>query len=414
MLVFTLIFLAALVATTGLRLWLARRQIQHVQAHRGTVPERFRETISLASHQKAADYTVAKGSLNMVHLLVEAGVLLALTLGGGLNALDQFWRGILPDSEVWRGLALIVSVVVITAVIDLPFSWRRTFGIEARFGFNRMTPKLFFVDLLKQTLLGTLIGVPLVLAALWMMQSLGARWWLWAWSAWMLFNVVMLAVYPTVIAPLFNKFTPLANAELKDRIERLLQRCGFEAKGLFVMDGSTRSSHGNAYFTGFGKTKRIVFFDTLLNSLNGSEIEAVLAHELGHFKRKHVIKRIALTFVMSFVFLLLLGYLMREPWFFSGLGVATPSSAMALVLFALVLPLFTFLLHPLSAMYSRKQEFEADEYAAQNANASDLVSALVKLYQDNASTLTPDPLHSAFYDSHPPAAMRIARLQTQA
>jgi STE24 endopeptidase len=409
---FAVVFIVALLVTTAVRLWLARRQVQHVLSHRAAVPERFRATISLDAHQKAADYTAAKGSLSMMHLLIEAGILLALTLGGLLNWLDQFWRGAI-DAEILRGLALIVSVIVITALIDLPFSWYRTFSVEARFGFNRMTPKIFLIDLLKQTLLGALIGVPLVLAALWMMHTLGANWWLWAWAAWMVFNIIMLAVYPTIIAPLFNKFTPLANAELKERIERLLQRCGFEAKGLFVMDGSTRSSHGNAYFTGFGKTKRIVFFDTLLNSLNGSEIEAVLAHELGHFKRKHVIKRIALTFIMSFVFLLLLGYLMRQPWFFGGLGVATPSAAMALALFALVLPIFTFLLHPLSAMYSRKQEFEADQYAAQNANAADLVSALVKLYKDNASTLTPDPLHSAFYDSHPPAAMRIARLQPQ-
>lgn len=410
---FSLIFLLALASTTATRLWLARRQVRHVVAHRGQVPKGFREKISLEAHQKAADYTAAKGSLNIIHLAFEAGVLLLLTFGGVLNWLDQLWRESVAGSDLLRGLALIVSVVVITALIDLPFSWYRTFGIESRFGFNRMTPKLFLIDLLKQTLLGALIGVPLVLAALWMMHSLGVRWWLWAWAAWMAFNVLMLAVYPTVIAPLFNKFTPLSNAELKDRIERLLQRCGFEAKGLFVMDGSTRSSHGNAYFTGFGKTKRIVFFDTLLNSLNGSEIEAVLAHELGHYKRKHVIKRIALTFLMSFVFLLLLGYLARQPWFFNGLGVAETSAAMALVLFALALPLFTFLLHPLSAMYSRKQEFEADQYAAQNASGTDLVSALVKLYKDNASTLTPDPLHSAFYDSHPPAAMRIARLQMQ-
>lgn len=410
---FTVVFVVVLLVTTATRLWLARRQVRHVLAHRGTVPAKFAEKISLASHQKAADYTAAKGSLNMAHLAVEAGLLLALTLGGGLNWLDQFWRDLLPEREILRGLALIVSVVGITTLIDLPFSWHRTFGIEGRFGFNRMTPKLFLIDLLKQALLGAVIGVPLVLATLWMMHALGERWWLWAWAAWMAFNIVMLAVYPTLIAPIFNKFTPLSNDELKARIERLLHRCGFEAKGLFVMDGSTRSSHGNAYFTGFGKTKRIVFFDTLLNSLNGSEIEAVLAHELGHFKRRHVIKRIALTFMMSFIFLFLLGYLMRQLWFFNGLGVELPSAAMALVLFALALPLFTFLLHPLSAMYSRKQEFEADRYAAENANAADLVSALVKLYKDNASTLTPDPLHSAFYDSHPPAAMRIARLQTE-
>jgi STE24 endopeptidase len=410
---FTLVFLLALALTAVVKIWLARRHQAFVEAHRNRVPVQFAEKITLEAHQKAADYTRAKVALNMVNVALDVAVLLAFTLAGGLQALDQFWQGVLGDG-IRRGLALIASVVVIGALIDLPLSLYRTFGVEARFGFNKMTPKLFIMDLLKQTLLGAAIGIPVILAVLWMMERLGARWWLYAWVAWMGFNLFLLAVYPTWIAPLFNKFTPLDNAELKQRIETLLAKCGFKSSGLFVMDGSLRSSHGNAYFTGFGKTKRIVFFDTLLNALNGPEIEAVLAHELGHFKRRHVIKRIALTFVGSFIFLWLLGQLLHTQWFFEGLGVSTPSTALALILFFFVLPVFTYLLHPIAAYYSRRQEFEADQYAAQNANASDLVNALVKLYKDNASTLTPDPLHSAFYDSHPPAASRIARLRAAA
>jgi STE24 endopeptidase len=407
---FTLVFLLALALTTGVKIWLARRHQAYVQAHRNSVPAQFAEKVTLEAHQKAADYTGAKVRLNMANIALDVVVLLAFTLAGGLQALDRFWQGVLGDG-IWRGLALIVSVVIIGALIDLPLSLYRIFGVEARFGFNKMTPKLFIADLLKQTLLGAAIGIPVILAVLWMMERLGTQWWLYAWFAWMGFNLFLLAVYPTWIAPLFNKFTPLDNADLKQRIEALLAKCGFKSSGLFVMDGSLRSSHGNAYFTGFGKTKRIVFFDTLLNALNGPEIEAVLAHELGHFKRRHVIKRIVLTFVGSFIFLWLLGQLMHAQWFFEGLGVSTPSTALALILFFFVLPVFTYLLHPIAAYYSRRQEFEADEYAARNANASDLVNALVKLYKDNASTLTPDPLHSAFYDSHPPAAARIARLQ---
>ena len=336
-------------------------------------------------------------------------VVLAFTLGGGINWLDGFWRGQIGDG-LMSGVAVIASVLVIAALIDLPFSLYRTFNLEARFGFNKMTLKLFFSDMIKQGLLAAAIGLPIVLAALWMMERLGEQWWIYAWLAWSVFNLFLLAIFPTWIAPLFNKFTPLDNAELKGRIERLLQKCGFQSSGLFVMDGSLRSNHGNAYFTGFGKNKRVVFFDTLLNSLTGNEIEAVLAHELGHFKRRHVIKRIVLTFVGSFVFLWLLAQLMNAPWFFQGLGVERSGTALALILFFLALPVFTYVLHPLMSYYSRKQEFEADEYAAQQADAKDLVSALVKLYKDNASTLTPDPLHSAFYDSHPPAAMRIQRL----
>ncbi len=406
---FTILFLVLLALTTAVKLWLSFRHGSHVMAHRNQLPARFADTIPLESHQKAADYTRAKLNLSSISIVIDVLVLLAFTLGGGINWLDDVWRGQFGDG-LTSGVAVIASVLLIAALIDLPFSVYRTFNLEARFGFNKMTMKLFIADLVKQSLLAAAIGLPIVLAALWMMERLGDHWWIYAWAAWSAFNLFLLAIFPTWIAPLFNKFTPLDNAELKGRIERLLQKCGFQSSGLFVMDGSLRSSHGNAYFTGFGKNKRVVFFDTLLNSLSGNEIEAVLAHELGHFKRRHVIKRIVLTFVGSFIFLWLLAQLMNAPWFFQGLGVERSGTALALILFFLALPVFTYLLHPIMSYYSRKQEFEADEYAAQQADAKDLVSALVKLYKDNASTLTPDPLHSAFYDSHPPAATRIERL----
>lgn len=406
---FTLLFLVLLATTTAIKLWLSYRHGAFVQANRNRLPEQFVGKIPLAAHQKAADYTYAKVNLTSVGIILDVIVLLAFTLGGGINWLDGFWHERLGDG-LMSGAAVIASVTLIAALIDLPFSLYRTFNLEARFGFNKMSLKLFLSDLLKQGILAVGIGLPTILAALWMMARLGEQWWLYAWLAWSAFNLFLLAVYPTWIAPLFNKFTPLENAELKGRIERLLQKCGFQSSGLFVMDGSLRSSHGNAYFTGFGKNKRVVFFDTLLNSLTGNEIEAVLAHELGHFKRRHVIKRIILTFVTSLVFLWVLAQLMNAAWFFQGLGVERSSTALALILFFVALPVFTYALQPLMSYYSRKQEFEADQYAAQQADARDLVSALVKLYKDNASTLTPDPLHSAFYDSHPPAATRIARL----
>ena len=406
---FTLFFLLMLASSTAIKLWLSYRHGTYVTAHRDRIPARFAQTIPLEAHQKAADYTRAKVELNGIGIVIDVLILLAFTLGGGVNWLDEFWRNRIGDGLA-SGVALIASVLLISALIDLPFSLYRTFNLEARFGFNKMTLKLFFKDLIMQSLLAAAIGLPIVLAALWMMARLGEQWWIYAWLAWSAFNLFLLAIFPTWIAPLFNKFTPLDNADLKSRIERLLQKCGFKSSGLFVMDGSTRSSHGNAYFTGFGKNKRVVFFDTLINSLSGNEIEAVLAHELGHFKRRHVIKRIVLTFVGSFVFLWLLAQLMKAPWFFEGLGVGRPGTASALILFFLAMPVFTFLFQPVMSYYSRKQEFEADEYAAQQSNAKDLVSALVKLFKDNASTLTPDPLHSAFYDSHPPAAARIERL----
>ncbi|MBL8539348.1 MAG: M48 family metallopeptidase [Betaproteobacteria bacterium] len=407
---FTAVFLAALVVSAGLRLWLGSRHIRHVETHRNRVPEGFADQITLAAHDKAARYTEAKTRLHLTRVAVDALVLLALTLGGVLNWLDVAWQSLLGPG-LWSGLALIGSVVVILSVIDLPLGWYRTFRIESRFGFNQMTLALFASDLAKQALVGAVVGAPLVLAVLWLMQEMGSNWWLYVWLLWVAFSIVMLVVYPTYIAPLFNKFSPMQEGDLKHRIEALLVKCGFRSQGLFVMDGSRRSSHGNAYFTGFGRAKRIVFFDTLLSRLDPPEIEAVLAHELGHFRLHHVTKRMLLTFAVSLVFLWVLGRLMNEPWFYQGLGVSTPSTAMALLLFFLVAPVFTFLLQPIMSVYSRKHEFEADAYAAQHACATDLVHALVKLYKDNASTLTPDPLHSAFYDSHPPAAQRIARLQ---
>jgi STE24 endopeptidase len=411
---FTLAFLAALVLVTGTRIWLALRHIRHVSAHRDRVPPEFAEGVPLAAHQKAADYTGARTRLGILDALVSAAVLLAFTLGGGLEWLYDAWARAFEAGGYAHGIALILSVAAITGFVDLPFSVYRTFVIEARFGFNRMTPALFVADLAKSIALGLAIGVPLLFAVLWLMAQMGALWWLYVWLTWVGFNLLMLVAYPTLIAPLFNKFTPLADATLQTRIERLLAKCGFRSKGLFVMDGSKRSSHGNAYFTGFGAAKRIVFFDTLLSRLAPGEVEAVLAHELGHFKRHHVWKRVAWLFLASLGFLAALGYLIGEPWFYTGLGVDRQSTAVALVLFFMVVPVFTFLLAPIGSVYSRKHEYEADAYAASHASGTDLVHALVKLYQDNAATLTPDPVHSAFYDSHPPAALRIARLQALA
>ena len=408
---FAAVFLAALLFATALRLWLAWRHMRHVAAHRGAVPAVFADSIALEAHQKAADYTVAKTRLAMVDILIGAVLLLALTLGGGLQALATFWGGIFAPGGYAYGIALVASVAAIGGLIELPVSLYRTFVIESRFGFNRMTLALFFADFAKQTLVGAALGLPLLFVVLWLMARMGGLWWLYVWVAWAAFNLLVLALYPTLIAPIFNKFSPLDDASLRERIDALLARTGFRAKGLFVMDGSRRSSHGNAYFTGFGAAKRIVFFDTLLVRLAPPEIEAVLAHELGHFRRRHVWKRVAWLFAGSLVFLAILGWLIDKPWFFSALGVDSPGTAMALVLFFLVAPVFTFLLQPLASRYSRRHEYEADAYAAEYASAADLVRALVKLYKDNAATLTPDPLHSAFYDSHPPAGMRIARLE---
>jgi STE24 endopeptidase len=406
----TFVFISLLVISTLTRLWLGKRQVAHVQANRAQVPTAFAADISLESHQKAADYSSDKTKLALTEVVVQALLLLAFTLGGGLQWLDDAWRNILPNAEIMRGALVICSAMLVSALVDIPFEYYKTFSVDEKFGFNKMTPNMFFSDLVKHSLVGIALGAPVLFAALWLMQGAGQYWWFYLWVVWSVFNIIMLAIYPTFIAPLFNKFTPLADESLKSRIEALLTKCGFKSQGLFVMDGSTRSGHGNAYFTGFGSSKRVVFFDTLLSRLNTEEIEAVLAHELGHFKHHHVIKRIIMLFALSFAGLALLGWLTNQAWFYNGLGVSTPSNYMALMLFLLVSPVFLFILRPIMASYSRKNEFEADDYAAKHADANKLIDALVKLYRDNASTLTPDPLHSAFYDSHPPASMRIAKL----
>lgn len=411
---FGLLFIVALIVATGVRAWLAQRHVAHILGHRDRVPQAFAGEIGLEAHQKAADYSAERTRLNLRHAYVDAMVLLVLTFGGLLQGMDTLAAGWV-SSELWRGVIFIGLLTLFSSLVDLPFSYYRTFHVEARFGFNRMTRAMFFGDLLKQGAVGAAFGLPLVLAVLWLMEKMGGHWWIHVWVTWVVFNVLMMAIYPTFIAPLFNKFSPMEDSSLKARIEQLLAKCGFQSKGLFVMDGSRRSSHGNAYFTGFGKTKRIVFFDTLLSRLNETEIEAVLAHELGHFKMRHVIRRMAWTFAVSLVLLAALGYVKDQAWFYQSLGVSFPAgNAMALVLFFLVVPVFTFPLRPLLSAYSRKHEFEADAYAARYSSARELVNALVKLYKDNASTLTPDPLHSAFYDSHPPAKARIERLQPQA
>ena len=409
---FTYIFIATLGLNSLAKLWLARRHLAHIAAHRAAVPEAFREKIQLADHQKAADYTSAKTRFTMFSMLFDIVLLLSFTLAGGI----QFVAEVCQDwfsAPLARGVATIVIVLLLSSLLEAPLNLYRTFIIEARFGFNKTTLRLYLIDAVKGLLLAAILGLPLLSGVLWIMERMGAYWWLYVWLVWVVFNLLILFIYPTFIAPLFNKFTPLQDEAMKARIEALLSRCGFATQGLFVMDGSRRSSHGNAYFTGFGKTKRIVFFDTLLERLSGNEVEAVLAHELGHFKRRHVMKRIAITFAMSLAFLWLLGLLMQTGWFYQGLGVTTPSTSLALLLFFMVLPTFSFLLHPLLSAYSRKHEFEADNYAASQTAPTDLVNALVKMYQDNAATLTPDPLYSNFYDSHPPAVLRIAHLQAQ-
>lgn len=408
----TLTFVSLVILTTLVRLWLGNRHIQYVVKNREQVPSAFTETITLQAHQKAADYTKDKTKLVLIDAVLQSIVLLAFTIGGGLQWIDDIWRSLLADQTMLRGALVICSALLISSIIEIPLDYYRTFVVDEKYGFNKMTPKMFFTDMIKHALVGLALGAPILFAALWLMQSAGEYWWFYLWVVWSLFNIVMLAIYPTFIAPLFNKFTPLQENSLKAKIEQLLTKCGFKSQGLFVMDGSTRSGHGNAYFTGFGNSKRVVFFDTLLDKLNEDEIEAVLAHELGHFKHHHVIKRIMMMFLLSLLGLALLGWLINQSWFYAGLGVNNPSDYMALILFMMASPTFLFLLHPLMASYSRKNEFEADHYAANQANANHLIQALVKLYRDNASTLTPDPIHSAFYDSHPPASIRISKLST--
>jgi STE24 endopeptidase len=413
---FTLVFLVALFASLCVRYWLAARQIAYVRAHRDATPAAFAARVDLASHRKAADYTVAKQRFGMLETAADAMVLIVVTLGGGLAWLVAA-TGSLAVSPVSQDVLLLCAIALVGGVVGLPFSWWRTFRIEERFGFNRTTLAVWLTDLAKGIAVGAVLGLPLAFLVVWLMRSAGAYWWLLVWIAWMAFQLLMLVLFPTVIAPLFNRFSPLPAGPARERIERLLARCGFTASGLFVMDGSKRSGHGNAYFTGFGRAKRVVFFDTLLARLAPEEIEAVLAHELGHFRLRHVIKRVVWSAILSLALLGLLAWLAQAPWFYAGLGIppASVPDAMArpgaaLALFMLALPVFTFALAPLSAAYSRRHEFEADAFAAEHASARALVDALIKLYEDNAATLTPDPVHSAFYDSHPPAAVRIARL----
>ena len=412
----TLAFCAALLASLAVKFWLASRQMRHVAAHRGAVPTAFAASISLAAHQKAADYTLAKGRFGLISMAVGTALLLGWTLLGGLDALNVALRdAVLPR---WGAMAyqltLLVAFSVVSAALDLPFDVYSTFRIEQQFGFNRMTPKLFVVDLLKGALVGAAIGLPLAALVLWIMGATGSLWWLWAWGAWVAFNLLLLVIYPTVIAPLFNKFEPLPDEALKARVTALMQRCGFAAKGLFVMDGSKRSGHGNAYFTGLGSAKRVVFYDTLLARLNTNEVEAVLAHELGHFSHQHVRKRMLGIFAISLAGLALLGWLSGQSGFYAGLGVApnlgAPNDALALLLFMMALPPFTFFISPLLAQLSRRHEFEADAYACAQADGRDLARALVKMHEDNATTLTPDPLYVRFYYSHPAAAERLAAL----
>ncbi|SNS70032.1 STE24 endopeptidase [Noviherbaspirillum humi] len=412
-LAFSVLFVGFLLLTLSVRFWLGSRHIRHVMAHSGKVPMEFAATIPLAAHRKAAEYTVAKTKFGLFMLLVNSAVLIGFTLLGGLQALAALMFKLTGGDMAYQ-LGLLVAFVLISNLVELPFDYYRQFVLEAKFGFNNMSRRLFFTDLAKNTLIGAVIGLPLVWVILLLMEKSGDLWWLYAWMVFTGFQLLMLVLYPTFIAPLFNKFTPLQDESLRSRIDNLMQRVGFASKGLFVMDGSKRSAHGNAYFSGFGSAKRIVFFDTLLARLAPNEIEAVLAHELGHFKLKHIVKRIIVMFALSLAMLALLGYLKTQVWFFTGLGVDPmlfgSNDAMALILFMLTLPVFTFLFSPLSSITSRKHEFEADAFAARHTNPQDLVSALVKLYEDNASTLTPDPIHSAFYDSHPPASVRIHHL----
>lgn len=414
----TLIFAATLVLGLLVKFYLASRQIRHVMQHRDQVPDAFAETITLQSHQKAADYTVAKTRFGLLGMAFGSAVLLGWTLLGGLDLLNQAigaW-GLNAYGVLVPQLALLAIFAVIGGLLDLPFTLYSTFRIEERFGFNKITLRLWLADLVKATLVGAAVGLPIVALILWLMGSAGSLWWLWAWSAWMGFNLLALVLYPTVIAPLFNKFKPLEDETLKARVTALMQRCGFAAKGLFVMDGSKRSAHANAYFTGFGAAKRVVFYDTLLSQLSPNEVDAVLAHELGHFKHKHIIKRIAIMFAMSLAGFALLGWLSSQVWFYTGLGVrpnlAGGNDALALLLFLAVVPLFSFFITPLSARFSRKHEFEADAYALSKTDGKDLQSALLKLYKDNASTLTPDAMFVKFYYSHPPASERLERMNT--
>lgn len=417
----TYTFITLLTASVVLKSWLARRQINHVSAHREQVPEGFRDAISAEAHAKAADYTCANQRFGVIQLAFGTVVLLGWTLGGGLASLNgallQLFGGdAAAASNLFYPVTLVIAFMLISSALDLPFEWYSNFRIEERFGFNRMTLQLWLSDLIKNTLLSLVIGVPLVAAVLWLMGAAGSAWWLWAWGLWMGFNVLLMVIYPIFIAPIFNEFKPLEDEALRERVNALMARCGFSAKGLFVMDGSKRSAQSNAYFTGIGRSKRVVFYDTLLARLTTGELEAVLAHELGHFHHKHIVRLITRLFVMSLVGLATLGWLAQQPEFSLGLGVTpnatAPNDALALLLFLLVLPCVTFIFAPLSSRTSRRYEFQADAYAKMQSNGADLARALVKLTEDNASTLTPDPWYVRFNYSHPPVVERLAALKT--
>ena len=415
-LAFTALFCALLLVGLLTRTVLGSRQIRHVVRHREAVPAAFAHTITPEAHRKAADYTVAKTRLALLNASFEAAVLIGWTLLGGLDWLNGVLLGFMGGGLLQQ-LALLGSFAVIGGLVGLPLSWYATFRVEERFGFNKTTPALWLADLVKGSVVGALVGLPIAALVLWLMGAAGPAWWIWAWGVWMGFNLLALVLYPTLIAPLFNKFEPLADETLKARVSQLMQRCGFAAKGLFVMDGSRRSAHANAYFTGFGAGKRVVFYDTLLKQLSVDEVEAVLAHELGHFKHKHITKRLISMGLMTLAGFYVLGYVMQQPWFYTGLGVMPvldgSNNALALLLFMLVAPVFTFMFTPLMTMMSRKDEFQADAYAASQTQGQYLVSALLKLYEDNASTLTPDPLYASVYYSHPPASQRIPKILSQ-
>ena len=408
---FTSIFLGFVAASVLVRLWLSRRQINHIQAHYDKIPTAFADKISPEDHHRAADYSCTKLRFGRIMLGWETLWLLIWTIGGGINLIDQWWAGF-DYSPLLTGIAVIVSLMLVSSILGLPFSLYHTFVIEERFGFNKTTWKTWLLDLIKTAVLVVLLGIPLLAAILWLMNQAGDSWWVYAWLVWMSFSLIMIWAYPAFIAPIFNKFSPLQDSKLRARIEALLQRCGFQSQGVFVVDGSRRSAHGNAYFTGFGRNKRIVFYDTLLETLSEEEVEAVLAHELGHFKRNHIKKSLLLSSAISLIGFALLAWLMRSQWFYGSLGVETASTHAALILFMMIMPVFTYFISPLFSALSRKHEFEADEFAHSNSNYRALISALVNMYRDNASTLTPDPIHSIFYDSHPPATIRINRLET--
>jgi len=408
----SILFVLALLLSLILQLWLSNRQTNEVAKNRAAVPDAFSKQITLEQHQKAADYTKAKLAVNKIELFYGSILLLIWTLGGGLNWMDTFVRG-LGYSEIITGLLVIFGILLISAIIDLPFTLYRTFKIEQRFGFNRMTALQFIKDMLMQTLLTVVLAVPLVAGILWLMQDASPLWWVYVWATLLSFGLLVSWIFPTFIAPLFNKFSPLEDALLRERITALMDRCGFASNGIFVMDGSKRSSHGNAYFTGLGKNKRIVFFDTLLETLEPNEVEAVLAHELGHFKHHHVRKGLILNAIITLVGLAILAWLIKQDAFYHALGVSHASTYMALILFSMVMPLFSIYLQPIMSLLSRKHEFEADNFASEQSKPEILIAALVKLYRDNANTLTPDPLYSAFHDSHPPAPVRVAHLSAK-